>query len=136
MRKRFCVSLLALSFLVSLAAGAPASAKSVNAMKAQIPFDFHVGNQLVPAGEYTVRSLNDDESVLRISDGRYGASVNTNWAQGRGNGEARAAGLQQVRRPVLPRGRLGRRRHRARALRLEARAQPAQRDPGRTRRHG
>jgi hypothetical protein len=90
MRKRVCVSLLALSFLVSLAAGAPASAKSANAMRAQIPFDFHVGDRLVPAGEYTVRSLNDDESLLRISDGRHGASVNTNWARGRGNGEARA----------------------------------------------
>jgi len=44
MRKRVCVSLVALSFLVSLTAVAPASAKSVNAMRAQIPSDSHVGN--------------------------------------------------------------------------------------------
>jgi hypothetical protein len=90
MRKQVCLSLLALSFLVSMAAGAPASAKSVNAMKAQIPFDFHVGDALVPAGEYTVRSLNDDESLLRLSDGRHSAAVNTNSAQERGNGEGRS----------------------------------------------
>ena len=89
MRKRVCVSLMALSFLVSLAAGAPASAKSVNATRAQIPFDFHVGDRLIPAGEYTVRSLNDDETVLRISNGRQGAAVNTSAAQGRGERRAR-----------------------------------------------
>jgi hypothetical protein len=90
MRKHVCLSLLALSFLVSMAAGAPASAKSVDAMRAQIPFDFHVGDELVPAGDYTVRSLNDDESMLRITDGKHGAAVNTNWAQGRTGGESRA----------------------------------------------
>ena len=83
MRKRVCISLMALSFLVSMAAGAPASAKSVNAMKAQIPFDFHVGDTLIPAGAYTVRSVNDDETMLRISDGKHGAAVNVNSAQER-----------------------------------------------------
>ena len=86
MRKRVCMSLLALSYLVSMAAGAPASAKSVDAMKAQVPFDFHVGNTVVPAGEYTIRTLNADEAALRISDGRHSASINTNTAQGRAGG--------------------------------------------------
>jgi hypothetical protein len=85
MRKRICVSLMALSFLVSMAAGAPASAKSVNAMKAQIPFDFHVGNTLIPAGEYTVRALDDNETAIRISDGKHSVAVNTNSAQERGD---------------------------------------------------
>ena len=92
MRKNVCVSLLALSFIVSMAAGAaPASARSVDALRAQIPFDFHIGDTLVPAGRYTVRSLNADESALRISDGRHGASVNTNATQGAvsGRGSAR-----------------------------------------------
>jgi len=89
MRKRFCVSLLALSFLVSMAAGAPASAKSVNAMKAQIPFDFHVGNTLVPAGEYTVRALTDDESALRIGNLRHSVALNTVSAQERDSKGAR-----------------------------------------------
>jgi hypothetical protein len=91
MRKNVCVSLLALSFIVSLAAGAaPASAGSVDAMRAQIPFDFHIGDTLVPAGRYTVRALNDGETTLRLSDGRHGASINTNAAQGAVNAERQA----------------------------------------------
>lgn len=90
MRKRVCVSLLALSFLASMAAAAPASAGSAGAMKAHIPFDFHVGDRLVPAGEYIVRSLGDGGTTLFLSDGRHGAVVNTNPAQGRTNGEGRA----------------------------------------------
>ena len=81
MKNRICVSLLALSFLVSMAtAAAPASAKSVDGTKAQVPFDFYIGDRLAPAGAYAVRSLNDDESALRISNGRQGASVLTNNA--------------------------------------------------------
>ena len=90
MRKHVCVSLLALSLLVSLAAGAPASARSVGAMRAQVPFDFHIGNTLVPAGKYTVRSLSGDETTLRIDDGRHGANINTNWSQDSGSDKGRA----------------------------------------------
>ena len=57
MRTRMCVSALALGFLVSLAA-LPAAAKSVDGMRAQVPFDFHVGDRLVRAGAYTRRALN------------------------------------------------------------------------------
>lgn len=47
MRKRICVSLMALSFLASMAAGATASAKLVKtAIGAQIPFDFHADDHL------------------------------------------------------------------------------------------
>ena len=80
MRKRICVSLLALSFLVSMASAAPASAKSVDGTKAQVPFDFYIGDRLAPAGEYAVASLNDDESALRICNGRQGNTVLTNTA--------------------------------------------------------
>ena len=80
MKNRICVSLLALSVLVSIATAAPTSAKSVDGTKAQVPFDFYIGDRLAPAGEYSVRSLNDDESALRISNGRQGASVLTNSA--------------------------------------------------------
>lgn len=89
MRKSMCVSALVLSFLVSLAA-MPAAAKSVDGMRAQIPFDFHVGERLVSSGEYTIKSLTADEQVLRISDGKEMATTATNSAKARGNGDGRA----------------------------------------------
>ena len=89
MRNRMCVSALALSFLVSLAA-LPAAAKSVDGMRAQVPFDFHVGERLVRAGDYTIKSLTADEQVLRISGGKEIATTTTNFGKERGNGEGRA----------------------------------------------
>jgi len=89
MRKRMCVGALALSILVSLAA-LPAVAKSVDGMRAQVPFDFHVGDKLVRAGEYTVRSMTADEQLIRISSGKDVASITTNYGRQGGNGDGRA----------------------------------------------
>jgi len=90
MRKRICVSLMALSFIVSMATVSPAYAKSVDGMRAQVTFDFYVGGQLIAAGEHAVKSLNDDEAALRIGNGRQSATVVTNSARERGDGEGRA----------------------------------------------
>jgi hypothetical protein len=89
MRKRICLSLMALSFLISLATVSPAYAGSVDGIKTQVPFDFYVGDKLVPAGEHAVRSLTGDEAALRIGNGRQSAIVMTNYARGRGDGEGR-----------------------------------------------
>lgn len=89
MRKSMCVGALALSFLVSLAP-LPAAAKSVDGMRAQVPFDFHVGERLVGAGAYTVKSLTADEQVLRISGDKGSAATTTNSGTEKGNGEGRA----------------------------------------------
>ena len=70
MRKQLCVGALALSFIVSMLAAATASAMSVDGMRTQIPFDFQVGDVLLPAGQYTITSLTSDEMTIRISDGR------------------------------------------------------------------
>jgi hypothetical protein len=67
MKKRACISLLALSFLVSMLAVAPTSAKSVGGLKAHIPFDFNVGSASMAAGEYTINSITSDGAGLRIS---------------------------------------------------------------------
>jgi|ERR1043166_995506 hypothetical protein len=67
MKKYVCTSLLALSFLVSmLAAAAPASAKGTNDLRAQVPFDFYVGDARISAGDCRVTSMNSDETGLRI----------------------------------------------------------------------
>ena len=89
MRKSICVSLLALSVLVSMATVAPAYAKSVDGIKTQVPFDFYIGDRLAPAGEYAVTSLTGDESALRICNGRQGNTVLTNSASERGEGRSR-----------------------------------------------
>jgi hypothetical protein len=60
MRKRVCVGLLALSFIASLAAGAaPASARSLDSMRAQIQFDFHIEET-----QSARRGMADAETVI------------------------------------------------------------------------
>ena len=88
MRKRICVSLMTLSFLVSMATVSPAYA-AVDGMKAQVPFDFYVGDRLVAAGECAVKTLTGDEAALRIGNGRQGVNILTNSARERGAGEGR-----------------------------------------------
>jgi hypothetical protein len=90
MRKSMCVGALALSLLVSSLAALPAAAKSVDGMRARVPFDFHVGDRLVRAGDYTIKSMTADEQLIRISSGKEVASTTTNSGRERGNGEGRA----------------------------------------------
>src|SRR5947209_4196000 len=91
MRKHVSTSLLALSLLVSmLAAAAPASAKSGNDLRAQVPFDFYVGDRLISAGDCRVTSVNSDDSGLRIdaNGGRQSAVTMTHMASGSVNKKA------------------------------------------------
>ena len=90
MRKQVCIGVLAMSFLASMLAGATASAKSVNNMKAQIPFDFQVGGQLIPAGEYIVTALSEDDATLRISSGKKMAIALTTAKEAKVNSELRS----------------------------------------------
>ena len=75
MRKRACVSLLALSLLVSALAAANASAKSSIGLRAQVPFDYHVGDKLMSAGDCTVAGATDDGSALIIRSAKGGESA-------------------------------------------------------------
>jgi hypothetical protein len=91
MRKHVSTSLLALSLLVSmLAAAAPASAKSGNDQRAQVPFDFYVGDRLITAGDCRISSVNDDGSGLRIdaNGGRQSAITMTSLKSGSVNKQA------------------------------------------------
>lgn len=89
MRKHICVGALALGILVSLAS-LPAAAKSVDGMRALVPFAFHVGERLVPAGEYTIKSATADEQMLSIVGDKSSTATTTNSATESGNGEGRA----------------------------------------------
>jgi hypothetical protein len=90
MRKRACLSLLALSLIVSAMAVAPAYAKSLGGLRAQVPFDFHIGDKMVPSGDYTVAAANDDGSALRIrsASGRECATTLANAKQAKVNAKS------------------------------------------------
>ncbi|MCA1594430.1 MAG: hypothetical protein LC754_17755 [Acidobacteria bacterium] len=79
MKKRVCMSFLALSLLVSAMAMTPAYAQSHSSLVAHIPFDFYIGDKMIPAGEYSVRRVSDDGAQLLISsaDGRENVLVLT-----------------------------------------------------------
>ena len=74
---------------VSIANGQSASQR----FTASIPFEFNVGEQTLPAGEYEITIVNpsSDQRVLRIrsSDGTKSVMVNTHGANSRGSNDAR-----------------------------------------------
>ena len=62
-----------LSAIVLLASVAPTQAQSLggNRIKANIPFDFHVSEKELPAGEYSVgRALNHSDDLVVSKIGR------------------------------------------------------------------
>jgi hypothetical protein len=73
--KSFTMLMLALAF-----AGLTTQAQSPTQVKAQIPFSFMIGSQRLPAGEYTIRYVNQDAGktalLFKSADGRTSRIVN------------------------------------------------------------
>jgi hypothetical protein len=46
----------------------PAARAQQKGVKADVPFDFVVGNQAYPAGEYTLRAALNDSGIIRIEN--------------------------------------------------------------------
>jgi hypothetical protein len=67
MKKQLLMGLTTLSLFVTLAA-VSASAQSDMSLKVNIPFEFSVGNEVLPAGEYTVRNMVQATLVIRSVD--------------------------------------------------------------------
>jgi len=68
--KRFIVFLSMATMLVAL--GAPLSAQSLN-LKANVPFEFMVSGQSMPAGDYTVAPVTTlGSTIIRISNAESG----------------------------------------------------------------
>jgi hypothetical protein len=65
------------------------NAQATQQFTADIPFDFHVGGERFPAGEYTVRCVNPSSDVkvlqLRKTDGESSVMLHTNSVIGRMN---------------------------------------------------
>jgi len=62
----------------------PAAAQSVW-LKAQIPFDFNVGDQKLEAGEYRITVLNGSVLTMQRSHGPGAAAAMTNGVYSKGN---------------------------------------------------
>jgi len=89
MKKQISMLAVSVVVLVTMAAFATAQAQSTNQFTADIPFDFHVGGERFPAGEYTIRCLNPSSDVkvlkLRKTDGESSVMLHTNSIVGRIN---------------------------------------------------
>lgn len=87
--KRVVLKSFTMLMLTLALAAVTAQAQSANQMKANIPFRFIIGNQTLPAGEYTVRYVNQDSGknalLFKSMDGRTSRIVQMNTTQ---NGEA------------------------------------------------
>lgn len=79
-----------LAIAIAVCAGSVANANAqTTQFTADIPFMFHVGNQSLPAGEYTVRCINPSSDMkilqLRSSNGESAVLVRTSSVIGRKN---------------------------------------------------
>lgn len=74
MRKQALMSVATVALFGLLSAGASAQAPN-NTMKFHVPFDFTVGQQTLPAGEYVVSFLGRDSNLpavlIKSGDGRH-----------------------------------------------------------------
>jgi hypothetical protein len=68
MKKQVLKIFSMLSLFVTLAAGS-VYAQSAMRLKVNIPFEFSVGNEALPAGEYTVRQRFQGHLVIQSADG-------------------------------------------------------------------
>jgi hypothetical protein len=92
MKREFLKSFTMLMLAIALASLTTAQAQSTNQMKANIPFRFIIGDQTLPAGEYTVRYINQDSGktalLFKSTDGKASRIVNLMTAQ---RGETKAS---------------------------------------------
>jgi hypothetical protein len=93
MKKQILMLAASIVVLVTMAAATTAQAQTINQFTADIPFDFHVGGERFPAGEYTIRCLNPSSDVkvlqLRKTDGESSVMLHTNSMVGRMNPKSR-----------------------------------------------
>jgi hypothetical protein len=83
MKKQVLKIFSMLSLAVTLA-GAAVYANPAGPVRANIPFDFSVGNKTLPAGVYTVATMTTPSLLLiRREDGRTGALIQTQGVQAR-----------------------------------------------------
>ena len=80
MKKTAYITIALVVLIGSMAVAAQAQSISNAQVRVSVPFQFHVGNETLPAGDYLIRQLNADASAatLQISrkDGSAAAVIN------------------------------------------------------------
>jgi hypothetical protein len=61
-------SLRSILFVLAVILIVPAARAQQKGVKADVPFDFIVGNHAYPAGEYILKSANNDASTIRMEN--------------------------------------------------------------------
>ncbi|HJZ82100.1 MAG TPA: hypothetical protein VKD91_17200 [Pyrinomonadaceae bacterium] len=93
MKKQAYTIIALLVLTVSLAAAAQAQTSGRSELRASIPFQFHVGDTTMPAGEYTVHQINPASDhcalQLRSKDGRSSAMIQMINVMGKAGERAR-----------------------------------------------
>ena len=90
--KKQAYTMIAMIVLVGSMAVAAKAQTSARPLIANIPFEFSVGNKILPAGEYTVRQLTQSGPVvlqIRMKDGSASAVVHMITAIGKAEDNAR-----------------------------------------------
>ena len=93
MRKHAYTMIALLVLVGSMAVAAQAQSSGRTELRANIPFEFSVGDKTMPAGEYTVIQINPSSDrvilQLRSKDGRNTAMIQMNNMIGKANESAR-----------------------------------------------
>jgi len=92
--KRQAYMIIALAVLLgSMAVAAQAQTSGRTQLVASIPFQFNVGDQAMPAGDYTITQVNPSSDLavlqLRSKGGKCNAMIQMNNVIGKGNESAR-----------------------------------------------
>jgi len=92
--KKEILSVFTMLILTLAVAVGTAHAQSARQMAASIPFEFTIGNQTLPAGDYTIRFVNQDSGrnslLIKSTDGRVNRMVMMNTAQ-KGSAQEKAS---------------------------------------------
>ncbi|SRR6266542_1689617 len=87
MKKQAYIMIAMFVLVGSMAVAARAQTSGRTQLKANIPFEFNIGNKSLPAGEYVVRSISDDSSnvvlAIRNQDRRSGAMLQMSTVEGK-----------------------------------------------------
>ena len=92
-KQAYMIATMITLMVVAGVSSAKAQSSSCGPLKASIPFSFNVGDQTLPAGEYSVRCTNpaSDMKVLQVRsrDGRTNAMVRTSSVIGNARDNAK-----------------------------------------------
>src|SRR5688572_3366879 len=93
MKKQAYTMIATLVLVGSMAVAAQAQNNGRPQLFAEIPFQFNVGNKTLPAGEYLVRSVSDDSSIVVMNiqsrDGKASALLMMKTVEGKAQDTAK-----------------------------------------------